>query len=83
MVMDGGLPREEAERLAWNWLQAPGAAHAAATAHTLRVTVCSGAVPPGTPRQRLPRATDRELPQLAAARPRGGGLPCWGLRGVT
>ena len=26
MVMDGGLPREEAERLAWNWLQAPGAA---------------------------------------------------------
>jgi hypothetical protein len=24
--MDGGLPREEAERLAWNWLQAPGAA---------------------------------------------------------
>src|SRR5439155_1851839 len=45
MVMDGGLPREEAERLAWNWLQAPRReVHAAATAHTLRVTVCSGAV---------------------------------------
>jgi hypothetical protein len=26
MVTDGGLPREEAERLAWEWLQAPGAA---------------------------------------------------------
>jgi hypothetical protein len=26
MVMDGGLPREEAERLAWAGLQAPGAA---------------------------------------------------------
>jgi hypothetical protein len=26
MVTDGGLPREEAERLAWNWLHAPGAA---------------------------------------------------------
>jgi hypothetical protein len=26
MVTDGGLPREEAERLAWEWLQAPGEA---------------------------------------------------------
>jgi len=26
MVMDGGLPREEAERLAWVGLQAPGTA---------------------------------------------------------
>src|SRR5207302_74003 len=73
MVMDGGLPREEAERLAWNWLQAPGAA---ATAHTLRVTVCSGAVPPGAPRQRLPRASGGRLAragrQTAAAGPAGG-----------
>jgi hypothetical protein len=26
MVIDGGLPREDAERLAWAWLQTPGAA---------------------------------------------------------
>jgi hypothetical protein len=26
MVIDGGLPHEEAERLAWEWLQTPGAA---------------------------------------------------------
>jgi hypothetical protein len=26
MVIDGGLPREEAERLAWAGLKAPGAA---------------------------------------------------------
>src|SRR5262249_42080296 len=26
MVIDGGLPREDAERLAWAWLQTPGTA---------------------------------------------------------
>jgi hypothetical protein len=26
MVMDGDLPHEAAERLAWEWLQTPGAA---------------------------------------------------------
>ena len=26
MVFDGGLPREDAERLAWAWLQTPGTA---------------------------------------------------------
>jgi hypothetical protein len=26
MVIDGGLPHEDAERLAWEWLQTPGAA---------------------------------------------------------
>ena len=60
--------------------------HAAATAHTLRVTVCSGAVPPGsTP----PAPTPRHRPGASPARrrprqpPAGGGWPCWGLRGVT
>jgi hypothetical protein len=42
LVTDGGVPRADAECLAWGWLQAPakrGEVRAAATAHTLQATV--------------------------------------------
>jgi hypothetical protein len=50
MVADGGVPCEEAERLAWEWLQTSrGAVRTTAPAHTLRGTGVPRHCPSGVP----------------------------------